>query len=409
MPNIRFDDHILTSDILLRQTSPIMRQTRRRVGLMLDLEWPFEHHLSVFAGTQTYAQEVGNWECVLDERVPETVSNAAGERVYDGVIARATDELAKVAKKYDLPVVNTWLSSPVTDLPLVAPDLALAAKIAAQHLFAIGLGQFVCIGVKGVRADTIAVDAFTAAVRDKGGACATILAPRKYYSSPEVRNRFHLSLPAHIASWQPPLGIYVTTVGMMARYVAHLASQQGLRIPQDIAIVAGVNQATVCLYPPPALSSVEISFEDVGYQAAKLLDEQMKRRTLTKAERLVAPRRLVARQSTDSFATSDPLVLAALQVIVERVHKPLGVGEIAQMLHASRRTLERRFQEVLGRTVASEIRRIRIERAKRFLLDTSLPIKAIALSAGFTSKQRMYEAFRAAGEPLPTSLRGQSS
>jgi hypothetical protein len=81
------------------------------------------HHTDVFVGVQKYAQENGGWECTVDEYVDDTLSdNGRGSIQYDGVIARATKEVAVCARQHRLPIVNTWVTSPARDLPAVFAD-----------------------------------------------------------------------------------------------------------------------------------------------------------------------------------------------------------------------------------------------------------------------------------------------
>jgi LacI family transcriptional regulator len=51
----------------------------------------------------------------------------------------------------------------------------------------------------------------------------------------------------------------------------------------------------------------------------------------------------------------------------------------------SRRSLEKRFREVIGRTILEEIQLTRLERAKQLLLETTHPISKVAELAGFGS------------------------
>jgi transcriptional regulator GlxA family with amidase domain len=69
------------------------------------------------------------------------------------------------------------------------------------------------------------------------------------------------------------------------------------------------------------------------------------------------------------------------------------VNDVARKLPVTRRTLDRRFSEVLGRTVLDEINACRLSRAKRLLADTDSPIKAVAYLAGFPSRERLRLAF----------------
>ena len=55
-------------DRSVRLTSTSRRKKpRRRVALVLELEWPYRRHVDVYLGIQRYTQEVADWECVIDE------------------------------------------------------------------------------------------------------------------------------------------------------------------------------------------------------------------------------------------------------------------------------------------------------------------------------------------------------
>ena len=90
---------------------------------------------------------------------------------------------------------------------------------------------------------------------------------------------------------------------------------------------------------------------------------------------------------------TDPLVSAAIDFIWTRSHQPLSVPQIARALELNRRTLERRFQAVRGRSVLAEINACRLSRAQRLLAETDLPIKVVTRLAGFTSEERMRVTF----------------
>ncbi len=57
-------------------------------------------------------------------------------------------------------------------------------------------------------------------------------------------------------------------------------------------------------------------------------------------------------------------------------------------------TLQRRFRKYLNRPIATEIRRVRLERAKRELAQGTRSMAQIARDVGFGDPMRMYEVFR---------------
>jgi AraC-like DNA-binding protein len=89
----------------------------------------------------------------------------------------------------------------------------------------------------------------------------------------------------------------------------------------------------------------------------------------------------------------DPLVANALRIIWHQSHKPLQVSDISQALLCSRRTLERRFMASRRRSLNEEIHYCRLMRAAQMLENTTLPVKEIAYSLGFSSPERFAKVF----------------
>ena len=81
----------------------------------------------------------------------------------------------------------------------------------------------------------------------------------------------------------------------------------------------------------------------------------------------IQPTGVVARGSTDMVAVEDALVKAAVQFIRAQAGRLIGVEQVAQAVAVSRRTLDRRFAEVLGRTVHAELARVRMQMARGLL------------------------------------------
>jgi AraC-like DNA-binding protein len=96
----------------------------------------------------------------------------------------------------------------------------------------------------------------------------------------------------------------------------------------------------------------------------------------------------------DALALRDPVVARAVGMIWNSVQRTLTVQGVVASSRLARRSLERRFQNALGRTIYEEILRCRIERAKRVLQDTSTPIKQVALAVGFPNTDRMGKVFQ---------------
>lgn len=123
---------------------------------------------------------------------------------------------------------------------------------------------------------------------------------------------------------------------------------------------------------------------------------------------ILAPSRPeIPQPETAPFATpiTDRFVAEAVRFIWSHSRPELTVAEVAAHLPIARRSLERRFQQLLGHTILEEIMRCRIERARRLLESTDLPLKAVAFAAGFSSAERFSKVFRRAERMPPAEYR----
>lgn len=81
------------------------------------------------------------------------------------------------------------------------------------------------------------------------------------------------------------------------------------------------------------------------------------------------------------------------------------VGTLAERLGVGARHLSRLFARHLGASPGAIARTRRVQRAKRLIDGTGLPMTEIAAAAGLTSLRRFNEAFRQAYRCAPTDLR----
>ena len=389
-----------------------MPSKQRRVAIMLDLEWPYKRHADIFAGTQQYARQQG-WESIIDEFVAENLPDRRTSSLpYDGVIARASEKLAVRTARLGIPLVNVWYNSPVRNqLPGVFPDYAAIGRIRAEHLLARGLRRFASV-IREDRGRKLEEAAFQAVVQEAGFSCLTAKIPLNPSRNHAAWRKTQQRIDAWMRDWRLPIGVSVGDE-RAGRMVVQRCSRLGWRVPQDVAIIGGSNEKVLCENPRPSLSSTEVGFERIGYQAALLLDQLMNesegnRKKETNAQNiLLPPQGLVIRESTDFYAVKDELVAAALDFISQNSHRRIGQDDVSRAVNAETRTLQLRFRKVLDRSIAAEIRRVRIERAKRELAQSDRRLSDIARDVGFGKSIRMYEVFRRELGVTPSEYRKQ--
>ena len=364
------------------------------VGIMLELMWPSRRHLDVFSGVQRFAKDKG-WQCELDEFIQASLgSGRSHARRYDGLIARVNSDLAKRAQRAGIPLVNVWFNSPARErLPGVFPDFREQGRLAGEHLCDRGYRNFACISGRSDNAQTIMTDAFHDVVHEHGSDCLCRRSPHIYYRNAQSWTRFQNQLDDWIASWSLPIGVFVAFNDVTARYVVNACRRRGLRVPEDVALITPSDEPLIGVMPPPSLSSIEVSYEQIGYRAASMLDTLLRGDDLPTQHLFLKPSGIIARDSTDFFAVDDPVVAAAMRFIEKNTKRKIDVDAVATAACVSRRTLERRFLDSAGRSVAKEIRRLRVLKAKRLLAETELLVKQVAEESGFRDPIRMHEVF----------------
>ena len=378
----------------------------KRIGILLELMWPYRRHLDVFAGTQRFAGEQSEWECDIDEFHSDQRQGRSSLKRYDGLIARASSELASRAKRAKVPLVNVWYSSPVRDrLPGAFPDFPLVGAMAGAHLVERGFRHFGCISRPREIAHQEMVAAFHDVVHQHGCRCQCSSVHRFYYRSGKSWGKFQQQLDEWISSWTPPIALFVAFNDVTIRYVVNACRRHKLRVPEDVALIGASNEPNIGELPPPSLSSVEINYEQIGYQAAKMLSQVVDGEQLDESHTFHSPTGVIARDSTDFFAVEDEVVALAMRFIERQSARDISVDDVASAAGVSRRTLERRFRDSSGRSVAAEVRRLRLLKAKRLLAETDMQIKQIARETGFRDPVRMYEVFVREESQTPSEYR----
>jgi AraC family transcriptional regulator of adaptative response / DNA-3-methyladenine glycosylase II len=99
----------------------------------------------------------------------------------------------------------------------------------------------------------------------------------------------------------------------------------------------------------------------------------------------------------------------ALKLIEDGVLDDAGVDELAGRLGIGARHLSRLFRRHVGASPVQIAKTVRLQRAKRLLDDTDLPISEIACRAGFKSLRRFNAAFADLYKQAPSDLHRRRS
>lgn len=376
---------------------------RRRVAVAIDIGSALRHHIDIYAGIHRFVREHAGWDYELDPFVAERQRDKHAR--YDGIIARATPAIAARARRAGVPIVNVWSASPlVGSIPTVMADYAAAGRMAAEHLLSRGYRRLAFQGIRRNPGSRAMRDAFAAVAARAGVSWSAIAISAGCDETHAAWERYLARVDAWIGAWTPPLGVFVAQ-DIVCRYLAAACRRNGIRVPEDAALIGLGNEPAICSQPEPSLSSIDVGFERIGYEAAALLERLMSGQTAPAGPVLVAPKTLVLRRSTDLWVVANESVAAALKFIAAHRHERISVADVARGACAAVRSLERAFRDTLGRTVKDEIVRQRMEMAKKLLVDLDEPIKVVARSCGFSGATYFHEAFMRAEGLTPRQFR----
>lgn len=379
---------------------------KRRIGVAIQTQHLHLEDQQLYRGVRDYSGEHPGFEIVLAPFAADDMQDAPRSRPpYDGILAQATPELVAQANRLCVPVVDVWFDSPVmAPSGCVFPDFAQAGRMAGQHLASRGFEHFGYVVNRRVQSQAKMCDAkillnddsqgYAAYVRARGFKCERLLAPRVVHADARSWRRWVKAIRTWLVKQPKPLGLFVPD-GLLCRHIADVAHDLGLAVPHDVGLVCAADEPTVCLLANPSLTAIDLGYRRVGYEAAAMLDRLLEQgfKEHVHEPLLIEPQALHPRSSTDATAVKDPLVATAMRFILEHTHKPILVRDVASSVTTTRRTLERRFRDVLDRTVMQEITRCRIERLKRRLAESDIPIKMLVAGSGFNSGRVLYETF----------------
>jgi LacI family transcriptional regulator len=376
----------------------------RRVCLLIDTATSWGVRL--IKGIGRHAQEVGNWLIHVEPwgrydrfRIPEGWEG-------EGIIARINREaLAEEIAGSGLPTINvSWYPFSGANIARCTVDPQATGKMAAEYFLSAGFEQFGYCGPLHLLGypDTLA-EAFGKCLEAAKCDC-------HHYPAPGGDQQT-IAWNAHLASlveWLEQLPRPVAVLCWSAargRQVTEACHHAGIRVPDEVAVLGGDYDELMSTISSPPLSTIDQPAEQIGYEAARLLEGMMTGKKPRKRPVLFPPTRVIVRHSTDILAIDDEMVRDALRLIRCRAHEDIRVSDVVHELAVARRALEQRFVRLVGRSPAAEIRRVRIEEAKRMLVETDRSIAEISRATGFGHQDLLSRVFHRSVGLTPSEFR----
>lgn len=176
--------------------------------------------------------------------------------------------------------------------------------------------------------------------------------------------------------------------------VLDACAKAGLSVPEEVAILGTDNDELICESARVPLSSINHDLEGLGYAGASLLHKLMKGQSPPASPKLIVPKGITVRQSTEVLAVNDAPTRRALQFILTNCSHRIGAEEVAQASGISRRKLEEAFRTNLNHSVSDHLATQRLIRARDLLNHSDLTVSDIAALSGFNTPQYFNLVFR---------------
>ncbi len=378
----------------------------RRVALLVETSSSWGR--GILAGVARFSQSLDQpWLFFVEPRGKYERLMLPEDWEGDGVIARVTHAgLAEQLIRRQLMTVNvSWYNYGGPNIARCTANEKQAGELAASHFIERGFQHFAYCGSPRRKhyIDRFGA-AYVEALKRRGHACSV-------YEPEHVDDGAHWERQLQsLAAWTSTLprpAALLAFDAITGRQVCEACNYCELRVPEDVAVLGGETDDLFSLLSIPPLSTIDDNPEAVGFSAAKLLDSMMRGGTPGPETTYLPVHTVNCRQSTDISAVDDAVVRQAVSYIRENCRKAIQVADVVNAIAVSRRSLEQRFRHSLGRSPASEIRRMRVEVARQLLTQTALPIGTIAGRCGLQGAETLSRVFRQETGVTPSAYREQ--
>lgn len=370
----------------------------------------------IMAGINEYIRTKGDWQLIIWPDSSLESLEFLRQRGCQGVFASIqTSTKAQQLLGLGMPVIAVSALQTMLDLPFISADSEQVARTAFEYLTRKNFTNFAFFGLTEARWSRERMQHFSQLVEQAGGrlhvyqneqiSITSETTPFAKLWIDTILNKGQQELVSWLSQLPKPIAI-LASCDILACHMSNVALEAGFHIPDEVAILGVNNDQALCNICDPPLSSIAFNFKKAGYDASRLLDALINGQESMQGQWVrILPSYVKSRGSTDIFAIDDPDVVLALKYIRKNRHEALQVDDVARHACVSKRSLQMKFQRILGRSVHDEIIHAHFEIARALLIETDLPIDKVAMRSGFHYTTNMRRAFKEITGLLPHKYR----
>jgi Transcriptional regulators len=388
-----------------------MHSESYKVVLLFNANNIYDRQILKGIGTFLKSNNI-HWNIYISETM-RYESNISFNFDCDGIIANFDDpDIEDLLKEVNIPIIGVGSSYPddlsYPNVPYVAADNYAIIEAAFSHLCAKGINKFAFYSIppnRYCRWAGVRERIFEQILRKKGYKGVI------YQGMTTSLDNWQESLDK-LSIWLQSLPINTGIIAVndaRAHHILQACDRVGIKIPEELCLIGIDNEEVINDLAMVSLSTVKQGTEEMGFNAASLLQKRFSNGKFPKSPLLIAPKKIIARRSTDYRSVQDPYVIQAIHYIQDYACKGIKVEQVISEMQISRSNLEIRFKASLGKTIHSVIHEEKFNQAKYLLTDSSLSIQAISEQCGYPSVQYFYFLFKKLYGMTPKEFRDKST
>lgn len=343
--------------------------------------------------------------------LPDLQTPAPWRNRVDGVIALVGSYLTATSEEWaawmlagGVPVISLtsdWLDPRV---PAVIGDNSKLAKTAVEFLRKCGCQSYLYVGLEHALASLQRSEVFESELKKTASKVVVHHGKHRYQGTYEDDEKVQQDerLIGLLKKMPKPLAVWALN-DAFAVAVCKACARLNLEIPAQVSIL-GTDDTTLSRIHLPTISSIHTPGKEAGYLAAKLLADAVQGNRVKPLTQL-AQFKIVERQSTNSGAPRKDGIHEAWQFIQDHACEGITIDQVMQVTKGSRRSFQDRFVNQFGHSPHEEIQRVRLERAKQLLRETTLTINRISDMLGFQENAAFTKFFRNQMKIAPSEYR----
>ncbi|MDT8391512.1 MAG: substrate-binding domain-containing protein [Lentisphaeria bacterium] len=367
-----------------------MKPIHKLKHILLLLRW---YDYRTHRGVAQVAQEAG-WHLICPKGAEDSRRILQGWQGDGCISVFDMPEPLEFFHSQNIPVVDLGLAELNIQLPRVATDNWEIGRLAAEHFLDRGYREVLALSHQGVPIFKERQASLRQHMQEKGGK-VTILHGDLDHWSGLFQQLEDVATERGQRLEEMSVGFFAYEDCRAAELIS-LCLENGLRVPENVAVLGVDNDELINDGLAVGLSSIDTDLEGLGRVGANLLRKLLEYPDSVDPDTIIRhpPKELVVRKSTDCYAVRSPLVAKALHWIHNNYHRGIQARDIAAALGVTQQGLQKAFATSHIRSPAEDIRYQRSQAVRHYLCHTTDRLDDMAIACGFSSVDALIRNFR---------------